>query len=232
MRPVIAIPQMGNDLFRKYMKSKYVKSLAKAGAEVRWIELEDPEQIIAQTLECDGLLLPGGADVDPKLYSQTASDKCGKSNALRDAGEMKMLEAFLPSNKPILCICRGVQLLNVFFGGTLHQDIQASQRCKHADFRSRSKGCHKVKINAQTKLAEILGEGWITVNSLHHQAADQLGSGLTVSAVSEDGFAEGLELDHHRFCVGVQWHPEHMSRRNALQQKLFDVFVTACKDVL
>lgn len=229
VKPVIAIPQMGKDLFRTYMKSRYAESLRNAGAEVRWIELRNTDSAIAQMLECDGLLLPGGPDIDPKLYGQVASDRCGKPNALRDAGEMKLLEAFLPTNKPIFCICRGVQLLNVFFGGTLHQDIRKIQMRRHSDFRSRSKGCHKVKINTRTKLGKILDEEWVNVNSLHHQAIDQLGPGLTVSAVSEDGFIEGVEVFLHPFCIGVQWHPEHMGKGNTQQQKLFDSFVSACK---
>ena len=229
MKTVIAIPQMGSGLFRKYMKSKYVERLRRAGAEVRWIELHDEDEMIRQLLECDGLLLPGGADIDPKLYGQAASDRCGKPNALRDAGEMKMLEAFMPTKKPILCICRGVQLLNVFFGGTLYQDIKKLQLRKHSDFRTRKTGTHKVKLLPRTKLSKIFNEELLCVNSLHHQTADQVGPGLTVSAVSEDGFIEGLEVFLHPFCVGVQWHPEHMSKENPRQQKLFDVFVSACK---
>lgn len=230
MQPVIAIPQMGTDLFRKYMKSKYVSSLRRAGAQVRWIDLADPEKAAAEALQCDGLLLPGGADVDPALYGQQLSDKCGKPNELRDAGEMKLLEAFLPTNKPIFCICRGVQLLNVFCGGTLYQDIKDVQKCRHADFLSRTRGCHTVKIVPQTRLAGILGEKQVKVNSIHHQAVDQVGRELTIAAVSEDGFVEALEITHHPFCIGVQWHPEHMSKKSKLQQKLFDAFAVACKE--
>lgn len=229
MKTTIAIPQMGSGLFRRYMKSKYVQCLERAGAQVRWINLDSVDRAVAEILECDGLLLPGGADIDPKLYGQEPSEKCGKPNALRDAAEMKMLEAYLPTNKPILCICRGVQLLNVYFGGTLHQDLKKIQVCKHADFRRRNKGTHPVKLLPRMKLGKILGEDIITVNSMHHQAVDQVGLGLTVSAVSGDGFIEGLEVYLHPFCIGVQWHPEHMGEENTQQQKLFEAFVAACK---
>lgn len=230
MKPIIGIPQMGQDLFRKYMKSKYVQSLERAGAQARWIELEDPARAAAQLLACDGLLLPGGADVAPGLYGQTPSEQCGKPNTLRDTGEMKMLDAFLPTDKPVLCICRGVQLLNVFCGGTLHQDIKGSQKCRHSDFASRARGCHNVSILPQTHLDAIFGQAQLLVNSMHHQAVDQIGTGLTASAVSEDGFIEALELPRHPFCIGVQWHPEHMSKKVAAQQTLFDVFIHACKE--
>lgn len=225
---VIGIPQMGTDLFRRYMKSKYVRSLHDAGGQVRWIELTDPEDAIRQVMECDGLLLPGGADVNPVLYGQEPSEKCGRPNALRDEMEMKMLEAFLPTNKPILCICRGVQLLNVYFGGTLYQDISQNQVYKHSDFRARKKGAHRVKLYPRTWLRKIFDEEWIGVNSMHHQAVDRIGPGLTVSAVSEDGYVEGLEVFLHPFCVGVQWHPEHMSKTDERQQMLFQYFVEAC----
>lgn len=229
MKPVIAMPQMGGGLFRRYMKGKYVQCLERAGAEVRWIDLKDPDKAVAQMLECDGLLLPGGADIDPKRYGQERLEACGKPNALRDEVEMKMLDAFLPTNKPILCICRGVQLLNVYFGGTLHQDLKKIQVCKHRDLRSRRKGCHPVKLMPRMKLGKILGDEIITVNSIHHQAVDQVGIGLSVSAVCADGFIEGLEVYLHPFCIGVQWHPEHMAKDDPRQQKLFDAFVSACK---
>lgn len=228
MKPVIAIPQIGGGLFRQYMKSKYVQSLNRAGAEVRWIRLEDPEQAVAEMMQCDGLLLPGGDDVNPALYGQTPTEKCGKPNALRDTAEMKMLDAFLPTNKPILCICRGVQLLNVYFGGTLYQDIKLIQSCNHKKMSSLKKGCHRVKLQPRSKLSRIWGQEWVMVNSLHHQAADQLGPGLNIAAVSEDGFMEALEILLHPFCIGVQWHPEHMSKTDPVQQKLFDAFVGAC----
>lgn len=230
MKPVIGIPQMGQSLFRKYMKSKYVQSLVRAGAQVRWIELTDPEKAVSELLKCDGLLLPGGADVNPNLYGQEPTEKCGKPNTLRDTAEWKMLEAFLPTQKPVLCICRGVQLLNVFRGGTLHQDISLVQVSKHSDFLSKNRGIHQIKLSANTRLAQILKEEPLTVNSLHHQAVDWVGAELRVCAVSDDGFIEALELENHPFCMGVQWHPEHMSRKNPVQQRLFDVFVSACTE--
>lgn len=229
MKPVIAIPEMGGGLFRRYMKSKYVDSLARSGAEVRWISVNDPQQAAAAALECDGLLLPGGADVDPALYGSECSKGCGKSNPQRDAAELKMLESFLPTNKPIFCICRGIQLLNVFFGGTLHQDISKMQTVKHSRFRSRKKGNHEVMVKTHTKLGKIFGQIMVNVNSMHHQAIDRLGPGLTPSGVSPDGFIESVEVFLHPFCIGVQWHPEHMAAIDPMQQKLFDAFVDACR---
>ena len=228
--PVIAIPQMGTDLFRKYMKSKYVQSLERAGAQVLWIELDDMDKAIEEALGCDGLLLPGGADIDPKLYGQTASEKCGKPNEKRDAAEPKILEAFLKTDKPIFGICRGVQLLNVYMGGTLLQDIRDTQKYKHSDFLSRAKSIHPISIEKGSRLYDILGAETAQVNSLHHQAIDKVGDGLKVTAKCGDGFVEALELEGHPFCVAVQWHPEHMSKKSEEQRKLFSAFVSACNN--
>ncbi len=229
MSLTIAIPQMGTDLFRKYMKSKYVKSLERAGATVRWIELDDTENAIREALSCDGLLLPGGADIDPILYGREREEKCGKPNGLRDKNEFQIFGAFVETKKPVLCICRGFQLLNTVYGGTLYQDIADIKKCSHSDFLKRAKAVHKVSVAKDTKLYGIFGKSKVGVNSLHHQAVENVGGNLIVSAVSEDGFVEALELKEHPFCIGVQWHPEHMSKKDALEQKLFDEFVKNCK---
>lgn len=231
MKVVIGIPQPGKDLFRQYMKSKYVQSIRRAGGEVRWIELDDLDRAVEEMLACDGMLLPGGGDIDPSYYGQERTDKCGEPNELRDKGEWRLLESFLPTNKPILGICRGVQLMNVYFGGTLYQDIQLTQVDNHRAFKKRKKGSHKVRLMPRSKLLGLFGQEWLTVNSMHHQAVDALGPGLNVAAVSEDGFIEAVELLLHPFCVGVQWHPEHMSKYNQAQQGVFDAFVQACKTV-
>ena len=228
MKPTIAMPKLENTLFRCYMISKYLIRLRCAGARVKRFSLKDLESRKEELLACDGLLMPGGADIDPKYYGQTPTEKCGKIEAERDAGEWAMLEAFLPTGKPVLCICRGVQLMNVFCGGSLHQDIKDFQKCTHSDFKNRASGTHTVTLTPGTKLQQILGGTACRVNSMHHQAADRIAPGLTVSAVSEDGIVEALEKPDHPFFLGVQWHPEHMGARDKRQQKSFEVFVEAC----
>lgn len=228
MSVTIAIPQMGTDLFRKYMKSKYVKSLERAGAKVKWIELEDTEKAISEALSCDGLLLPGGADIEPSLYGREREEKCGKANLLRDKAEPAIFSEFIKTEKPVFCICRGFQLLNVIYGGTLYQDIGEIKKSNHSDFLKRASSVHKITVKEDTLLYNIFSSKSAGVNSLHHQAIENIGKGLVASAVSDDGFIEAIELEAHPFCLGVQWHPEHMSKRDSLEQKLFDKFVEAC----
>ena len=138
MKPVIAMPQMNTDLVRIYMRTKYVQSLRRAGAKVRWIPWRASERDLQRMLECDGLLMPGGDDIDPTHYGQARTERCGKSRADQDNGELAMLDAFVKTGKPILCICRGEQLMNVYCGGTLHQDVTDIQKVKHSDFASRA----------------------------------------------------------------------------------------------
>lgn len=230
MRPTIAMPKLETTLFRCYMISKYIFALRRAGARVKRIPLEDLEKHKEELLACDGLLMPGGADIDPKYYGQAVSEKCGKIEKNRDEGEWAMMEAFVPTGKPVLCICRGVQLMNVYFGGTLHQDIVDISSCKHSDFKNRADSTHGINLVPGTKLHAILGSDSCRVNSMHHQAADRIAEGLVVNAVSEDGIVEGLEKEDHPFFVGVQWHPEHMSPRSKAQQGIFEAFLTACKN--
>ena len=226
----IAIPKFKKDLMRVYMQTKYTAALRRAGAQAVWVNGDDPDAAVEQMLQCDGLLLSGGEDVDPAFYGQAVSEKCGEIARYRDETEMKMLKAFFATGKPILGICRGNQLLNVYFGGTLHQDILDIATCCHNSFRHKNHGNHLVTLRSGTRLAEILGREQVTVNSLHHQAVDTPAPNMVVAAVCEDGITEAVEIPDHRFCIGVQWHPEHMSAYSKQHQGLFDAFVAACKE--
>lgn len=229
MNITIAMPKLDNKPFRIYMKSKYVISLMKCGARVKWIDMENREKMKKQLSSCHGLLMPGGGDLQPHLYGQEVDPKCGKPDVKRDEGEWAILDEFVPTGKPILCICRGEQLMNVYFGGTLHQDIVDISICKHSDFKNRAGFTHKVSLTPGTRLHTILGVDSCMANSMHHQAADRIAPGLVVNAVSADGIIEGLEKPDHPFFLATQWHPEHMYQKDSLQRKIFAAFVDACK---
>lgn len=228
MNCTIAIPKFEKDRHRKYMQSKYTAALRRAGAKAVWINTDDLDRAIADMMKCDGLLLSGGEDVDPKYYGQTPTEKCGKPAAWRDEVEMKMLDAFFATGKPILGICRGEQLMNIYFGGTLHQDILEISKCNHDDYAHKDLGNHAVTLTGGSKLAGIMGRKKLRVNSLHHQAADQVAPKMIAAAISEDGLVEAIEHTEHRFCIGVQWHPEHMVQFSKVQRRIFDAFVSAC----
>lgn len=220
----IAAIHMGNDLFRRYMMGKYASAIKNAGADIVWIDSTN------NLLSYDGLLLPGGADVNPELYGEPASAECGKPNAFRDGFEMEVIPIWLKTEKPLLAICRGVQILNVALGGKLYQDIKTIESVKHSNVLKKNNGCHDVIIEKGSLLHEIEGKDKLWVNSLHHQAVKTLGDGLVVSATSTDGFIEAIEITDHPFALGVQWHPEHM-QKHLDQRKIFNAFVKAATQI-
>lgn len=225
MRVVIAMPRMSTDPEPTVAQSKYIESLARAGARMRWVELNDPEQAVQDALTCDGLLLPGGGDMDPKFYGQARIPACGEPNLLRDAAEPLLLRAFLAADKPVLGICRGIQVMNAVLGGDLYQDIKPFEHLPHNDHWAK---VHTVTVRRGTLLSRILGQDTVLVNSQHHQAVDRVAPGFTLAALSEDGIVEAIEKPDARFCLGVQWHPEWLSDADPAMQGLFDAFVNAC----
>ena len=225
MRVVIAMPRMSSDPEPTVAQSKYMESLARAGAGMRWVELNDPEQAVQDALTCDGLLLPGGGDMDPKFYGQARIPACGEPNLLRDAAEPLLLRAFLAADKPVLGICRGIQVMNAVLGGDLYQDIKPFEHLPHNGHWAK---VHTVTVRRGTLLSRILGQDTVLVNSQHHQAVDRVAPGFTLAALSEDGIVEAIEKPDARFCLGVQWHPEWLSDADPAMQSLFDAFVNAC----
>ncbi len=225
MRVVIAMPRMSTDPEPTVAQSKYIESLARAGAGMRWVELSDPEQAVQDALTCDGLLLPGGGDMDPKFYGQERIPACGEPNLLRDAAEPLLLRAFLAADKPVLGICRGIQVMNAVLGGDLYQDIKPFEHLPHNDHWAK---VHTVTVRRGTLLSRILGQDTVLVNSQHHQAVDRVAPGFTLAALSEDGIVEAIEKPDARFCLGVQWHPEWLSDADPAMHGLFDAFVNAC----
>ena len=177
-----------------------------------------------------GLLVTGGDfDIDPACYGETIRYEGMRICHERTDFELAMTKDMVRRDKPVLGICGGAQVLNVSFGGSLLQDIgmDAPQAMNHEQPPPRSRPSHDVLIEAGTRLAdEWLGVHQCAVNSAHHQAIARVGDGLIVNARAEDGIIEGIESPSHRFCVGVQWHPEFLlSERDAA---LFRNFVAGC----
>lgn len=174
-----------------------------------------------------GMLLLGGTDVNPKRYGETARPETDEPDDQRDEVELRLIEEALERDLPILAICRGLQILNVYHGGTLIQHLPAVEA---HDVEAEDKGAHahEVAIEANTWLARIAETERWRVNSRHHQAVDRIGAHLQVSARAvDDGTIEALERPDRRFVVAVQWHPEDQVRRDPEQLKLFRAFADA-----
>jgi putative glutamine amidotransferase len=163
----------------------------------------------------DGLVLSGGPDLDPALYAAAPHEHLGPIEPATDRWELALLQAALLREIPVLAICRGMQLLNVAYGGTLWQDINTELDLGEVH-RQKARGTqttHTVVVAEDSKLADLTGPGRIAVNSFHHQAVHRLGTGLVVSARDDAGLVEGVEDPTRPFVVGVQWHAESLTAR-------------------
>ncbi len=180
----------------------------------------------------DGFVLSGGGDVDPAVYSGHLDTTIHSIDPERDAFELALIPLMLAADKPLLAICRGVQVFNVALGGSLYEDIAsalpAAQRHDWYPNYPRDYLAHTVEIEPGSRLAEILGTHKLRTNSLHHQAIRQPAPALEVVAHAEDGVIEAVEMPGKRFAIGVQWHPECLPEEPAMQ-RLFKAFVIASK---
>lgn len=232
MRPLIGITASINEQNRATTGMNNVLSVSRAGGvPVVLPVVDDVDTIKVFVEEIDGLILTGGNDVDPFLYGEEPHKDLGTVNPERDFFEMELLRAVLTLDKPVLGLCRGSQVLNVVFGGTLYQDIYAQSDgplLQHRQKAPRHYGIHGVTLEASSKLREIVGRDAIRVNSFHHQAVRRPGEGLLVNATASDGVVEGVESEKHSFVIGVQWHPEHMAPEgDDASDRLFRAFVSA-----
>jgi len=174
----------------------------------------------------DGLLLSGGGDLDPSFYGEEPLRGLGAVHPERDQFELELCRLFLTSAKPVLGICRGLQVLNVALGGTLFQDlrVQYPESLEHQQKAPKNWATHKVTVEASSLLREILAVPEVRVNSFHHQSVKAVGRGLRAVAWAADGVIEGVERETG-FVVGVQWHPERLWEKQEEQQRLFAAFV-------
>ncbi len=233
MRPVIGlIPLYDEDKESYWMLPGYMKVLETCGALPIMLPLTSDEEELAQSLElCDGLLLTGGHDVDPLLYHEQPKATCGVLCKERDCMESWLLGKALEKKLPVFGICRGIQFMNAYLGGTLYQDLptEYDSAVEHHMTPPYDRAAHKVTILADTVLADILGEGELPVNSYHHQAVKEVAPGVTTMAISEDGLVEAISVNGQKFAVGVQWHPEFSYENNGQSLKLVQAFVDACR---
>ena len=169
----------------------------------------------------DGLMLPGGPDVDPTFYGEEPHPKSGMTLYQKDRFEIALIKAALAADKPIFGICRGIQIMNVAMGGTLYQDLESQYpelKIQHPQATLGQFATHHVELTAGSKLAKLYGQSTIKVNSRHHQAVKAVGKGLKVTAVAPDGVIEGMESTDTDLFLGVQWHPENMWQQEDPQQ--------------
>ena len=212
----------------------YSDAIIEAGGIPIVIPISEDKKYLEKIADLiDGLLLTGGADINPLLAGQRPDEKTGRISSKRDSQEMMLLDYFYnKTKKPILGTCRGMQFLNVFFNGNLILDLPREGYLYHTLVNNeRFFPSHAVEIEEDSILREIFESDSIMVNSLHHQAAGILGDNLKISGKSEDGVIEAMEYHDlkERFILAVQWHPEMMAIKDYNHQKIFEYFVKRAK---
>jgi putative glutamine amidotransferase len=209
------------------LRENYCDAVVRAGG-LPVLLPHEPEQAEAYLAFLDGLVVTGGAfDVDPALFGASSRHASVVTKDRRTAFELAVTRGAVESDKPVLGICGGQQLLNVALGGTLIQHIpdEVENPLAHEQPNPRTEPGHVVKVTPGTLLHRITGAAELPVNSAHHQAVKDLAPGMVVDAVATDGVIEGIEDPRRRFLIGVQWHPEYAISEG--DTRLFAAFVAA-----
>lgn len=247
-RPVIGIPTqnlqsiggISPDIPASWVMShRYVHALTGVGG-IPWLIplLGDDEATLRGVYEAlDGVFLPGGADIDPASYGAERQPVCDRSDPPRDRVELMLVKWAMEERKPVLGVCRGLQLINLAAGGSLFQDLKdlKPDSIKHdyfpfRDGYARDHLAHPVRVVEGTRLHRVAGVTELPVNSMHHQGIDRLGAGLVASAFAPDGIIEGIESPDEHFLVGVQWHPEVFVEADRTMRGLFESFIEAASE--
>lgn len=221
-----------NDLI--YLASNYTEAILKAGGIPVIIPPSDnPHEIREYVDKLDGLILSGGEDVNPALSNKRPQKYNEWISPERDFLELNLIESFLEAKKPIMGICRGLQILNIYKGGTLIQDlITEGYPIHNISINYRENYSHEVDIKEGSTLSEIFKVDRIGVNSFHHQAVENLGEGLVATAFSEEGLIEAYESSDmdEQFILALQWHPEALAVKHNEHQEIFNYFVDKLKN--
>lgn len=198
----------------QYILQDYVDRILEAGGIPVPVPVYNDMDALKELVErLDGIVFMGGADIVPEFYGERLEAECGNLNPEQDEQELELARYLIhETDKAVLGVCRGIQVINVALGGTLYQDLARQGKFEHHRC-SQSPGkypVHDVNIEKGSRLFKIIGKDKVRVNSYHHQAVKDLGEGLTAAGVTNDNLVEAVEYPGKKFVLGVQWHPEMM----------------------
>ncbi|MFI3306210.1 MAG: gamma-glutamyl-gamma-aminobutyrate hydrolase family protein [Rikenellaceae bacterium] len=234
MKPIIGIVPLWDDERESiWMLPGYMDLIRESGGIPVILPLRSDRDDLLQVCKmCVGFVLTGGHDVDPALYGESRSELCGVANESRDTMERWIFDYAVDQDLPLLGICRGVQLMNVFGGGSLYQDLPTEYGgVSHQMSAPYDRPWHRVCVVDNTPLATIIERSELEVNSYHHQAIREVGEAFEPMAISEDGLVEAIYMNNRRYIVGLQWHPELNFRREESSRRIADRFVECCREV-
>ncbi|WP_318616267.1 gamma-glutamyl-gamma-aminobutyrate hydrolase family protein [Sporosarcina sp. YIM B06819] len=232
MKPIIGItPDVEQD-DNHFLRNDYVQAIIRAGGLPFVIPIGHAADIAQIVGIMDGLLLTGGNDINPILFNEEPHTHLGEVSPSRDLFELELARQMLVGDKPILGICRGLQVLNVAVGGTLYQDLHQQNEgpmLQHLQKAPNAHPSHFVQLEKGSLLAEIAGSERIQVNSFHHQSVKDVPAVFNVTGVASDGIIESIESVTHQFVLGVQWHPERLAMTgDTVSLRIFERFLSAC----
>lgn len=231
-RPVIGlVPLVDDERESFWMLPGYMGGVIEAGGIPIMLPLTSDECMIDRFMDmCSGFLLTGGQDVSPAIYGVERTDKCGECCRQRDEMEGAILRRAVKADKSVLGICRGIQFMNAYLGGTLYQDICTEYETKlnHHQSPPYDIPVHEVELIKGRPLHRLLKTDRLSVNSYHHQCVKEVASCLKTMAVAEDGLVEGIYMPGKRFIWGVQWHPEFSYKADDNSMLIFREFIKSC----
>ena len=216
------------------LRDDYYEAIIQCGAVPVLIPVTEVKGVWVEYLDiCDGIVLSGGPDIDAMYFGQNNMPYTGEISPVRDVMELFLAKQALAMDKPILGICRGIQVMNIAAGGSIFQDIYAENNpdrklMQHSQSAPRWYQIHNINIVENTCLFGIYGKEALRVNSFHHQAVNEAAPGFTINAYSEDGIIEAVSNENKKFALGVQWHPENLWRKDKKHLKLFERLIAVC----
>ncbi len=234
VKPVIGLfSKIDNEEYKSVLLPENAEAIEVAGGLPILLPMVEDDSTIDSFIElCDGFFFTGGFDISPERYGEQIKPTCGEIELKRDELEFRALDKIIKTGKPILGVCRGMQLINAYLGGTLYQDIPTERpsEINHRQPREdRYVITHDILVEDNTPLKEIVKVDRIKGNTFHHQCIKTLGEGLKLSATADDGIVEGYFHATHPYLVGYQWHPERLVKLDDNNLKIFKSFISACK---
>ncbi|RFB18058.1 gamma-glutamyl-gamma-aminobutyrate hydrolase family protein [Bacillus sp. HNG] len=233
-KPIIGVTSHVELDSKHTLSNDYIQAVIQAGGIPVILPIGIDEDVSQLVTNLDGLLLTGGGDIDPFLFGEEPHPKLGAISPGRDDLEPAIIKEMIAADKPILAICRGIQILNIALGGDMYQDIYSqheTQLLQHSQKAPRYHFAHFVKAKEGSLLASIAGTTEFKVNTDHHQSVRHVPYPLDVSGVASDGIIEAIESTGHSFVLGVQWHPEGLAvRGDQISKRIFSRFVESCSE--